>query len=108
MYATDRQQMPEEIIVIMPDSEARPAINKRERDQVEIANFGNFKRNYFGRDECQFHEKECTICCDNFKAESEIIFLKCSDLHFFHRSCIEEWVKRAPTCPLCVAAVKKD
>ena len=44
------------------------------------------------------NEDECSICYETTK-DSEIIKLKCD--HFFHKECIEKWVEKAGTCPLC-------
>jgi len=43
--------------------------------------------------------QNCAICMDTF-TEGEIIRdLKCG--HSFHRGCIDEWLMRKSTCPLC-------
>lgn len=41
----------------------------------------------------------CSICCENFIACDIIGFLKCR--HYFHDTCIQTWIDRSNTCPLC-------
>jgi len=43
-------------------------------------------------------EEDCSICYESSK-DSEIVKLKCE--HIFHKKCIEKWVEKAGTCPLC-------
>lgn len=44
-------------------------------------------------------EKECLICCENFKYDDEVLALPC--IHLFHTNCISEWFKERNTCPTC-------
>jgi hypothetical protein len=46
------------------------------------------------------HERlKCTICCRPFVNP---VSTKCKDRkHTFCRQCIEEWIKRDPSCPMC-------
>ena len=46
-------------------------------------------------------EGECSICMQQFvpKAEPPVLVAGC--LHRFHASCINEWMARKPTCPVC-------
>ena len=43
--------------------------------------------------------RDCTICLEPYIAESEVTILDCN--HFFHTSCIFQWLKVHPSCPLC-------
>ena len=43
-------------------------------------------------------EEECSICYENIST-SESVKLKCN--HIFHKECMEQWVKKSGTCPLC-------
>jgi hypothetical protein len=36
-----------------------------------------------------------------FKQEDEIIKLPCDQRHIFHSICIQEWLKKNNSCPLC-------
>ncbi|CAG9311530.1 unnamed protein product [Blepharisma stoltei] len=39
----------------------------------------------------------CSICMDHEVRES--VVLRCN--HWFHRSCLEEWIQRRMACPMC-------
>lgn len=43
----------------------------------------------------------CSICMSIYQPNETITTLKCSDQHHFHTSCIETWIKKSKTCPLC-------
>lgn len=45
----------------------------------------------------QLKETNCSICLD--EGMEEICILPCK--HVFHKECIEDWLKRRPTCPTC-------
>jgi hypothetical protein len=49
------------------------------------------------------HSEECSICLEATKGT----YLALPCLHKFHLHCIEEWFKRARTCPLCQRKVEK-
>mmetsp|Transcript_87932 Transcript_87932/g.247046 ORF Transcript_87932/g.247046 Transcript_87932/m.247046 type:complete len:277 (+) Transcript_87932:66-896(+) len=42
---------------------------------------------------------ECSCCHDVFSADRRIIATPCR--HYFHESCLEQWLMVARTCPLC-------
>lgn len=85
-----------------------------ERWQMNREIMRNIKHFPFG--DILFKEAtECAICLDNFKTSNEIVQLKCSKYHIFHRSCLENLLNnqgvgdRSPRmfnessnkCPLC-------
>ena len=42
----------------------------------------------------------CTICMDEFvPGKSVVRRLHC--LHFFCKDCVDQWLAKAPTCPVC-------
>jgi len=45
----------------------------------------------------------CRICMENYEHAVEIKTLKC--FHMFHAECIDEWLLRKPSCPLCCTDV---
>ena len=45
----------------------------------------------------------CVICTMPFKDEDECCVLACNEQHVFHNPCLENWFKRAATCPVCRA-----
>lgn len=42
---------------------------------------------------------ECCCCCDEFNSEKVIVQTPCK--HYFHQSCLADWLKLARTCPIC-------
>lgn len=50
----------------------------------------------------------CCIWLDNFDAEQDIIRLPCNRNHFFHRACINDWILKSPTCPLCKVEINEE
>ncbi|KIK63978.1 hypothetical protein GYMLUDRAFT_221162 [Collybiopsis luxurians FD-317 M1] len=45
-------------------------------------------------------DKRCPICLDDYKALDPVLKLNdCS--HWLHKSCLEQWLKGANTCPVC-------
>ncbi len=50
---------------------------------------------------------ECVICLRPFTAESrDICVSTCGTKHIFHESCIFEWLKVCPYCPMCRSEIK--
>merc|ERR1719265_2194585 len=62
----------------------------------------------FGRSMVSAEEAEtCCVCLEELPSpdcEGEIRKLSCG--HCFHRCCVDEWLQRCPTCPLCKARAK--
>ena len=46
-----------------------------------------------------YSDKECTICLEEFIENEKIYGLKCN--HYYHKKCIDDWLKKRQTCPLC-------
>ena len=44
-------------------------------------------------------EKQCAICLENYSIGNKIIYLPCC--HYFHSSCIRNWIKIKNICPYC-------
>ena len=46
---------------------------------------------------------ECAICQEEFKIGEMFVPLPCNETHphCFHRDCIQPWLERHDTCPLC-------
>ena len=49
-------------------------------------------------------DEECFICALQYSRFQEIT-LSCK--HKFHRNCIDHWLDKSPTCPICRALNKK-
>eukprot|EP00877_Chromochloris_zofingiensis_P005812 jgi/Chrzof1/15231/Cz09g32100.t1 len=47
--------------------------------------------------------ESCAICFDEFQAEDDVKELPCH--HFYHVNCIDSWLIRDVTCPLCKQSV---
>ncbi|KAG0503037.1 hypothetical protein HPP92_003109 [Vanilla planifolia] len=50
-----------------------------------------------------FHSKEdaqCSICLGEYE-DKEILRIMPACLHSFHRTCIDEWLLKNSTCPIC-------
>lgn len=43
--------------------------------------------------------RHCVICLDDFKIGEKVAALPC--IHFFHNSCIQNWIKKQKNCPIC-------
>lgn len=52
------------------------------------------------REKSPEHDRvSCRICMEDYQAGEEIKTLKC--FHMFHSKCVDEWLSRKTTCPLC-------
>ena len=49
-------------------------------------------------DESDNFLEECSICFEEIK-DKDLKSLKCG--HFFHKNCIDSWLKINPICPYC-------
>ncbi|CAG9331181.1 unnamed protein product [Blepharisma stoltei] len=43
-------------------------------------------------------KKECAVCLQELEKDEIVRELPCK--HFFHKSCIDRWLKTKPSCPL--------
>lgn len=46
-------------------------------------------------------QMECAICLSSMSSEKDTAITKTECGHKFHTKCLEEWIKRSNTCPLC-------
>lgn len=51
-----------------------------------------------------FQENPCPICWSNLEFGQEYLRMKCR--HHYHTSCLEEWLKKKSSCPMCNAEIK--
>lgn len=64
-----------------------------------------YKNNQFLKDLGAVYEmqdrtkEECFICSQNFQASYQSRTLQCK--HKFHRVCLEQWLNKNKSCPLC-------
>eukprot|EP00002_Diphylleia_rotans_P038276 TRINITY_DN8687_c0_g1_i2.p1 TRINITY_DN8687_c0_g1~~TRINITY_DN8687_c0_g1_i2.p1 ORF type:complete len:244 (+),score=23.39 TRINITY_DN8687_c0_g1_i2:56-787(+) len=47
----------------------------------------------------RIQDPNCVICLGDYTIGTNAVILNCR--HHFHLSCLREWVRRSPTCPLC-------
>lgn len=44
---------------------------------------------------------KCVICWEEFNLNEEIRTLSCNIKHFFHRTCVDQWLEKYSKCPIC-------
>ena len=49
---------------------------------------------------------ECLLCCEFFEEEAEKCEIECGH-SMFHKTCIKDWLKIKPSCPLCVQKINQ-
>lgn len=57
-------------------------------------------------DAANFPEREdakCVVCLGDYEEGDQLRRLACG--HQFHVECVDEWLKRHRTCPLCVQEI---
>ena len=50
-------------------------------------------------------QEDCLICLVTFDEESMVTPLPCDIRHYFHTTCIEQWLMVNASCPLCKSRV---
>ena len=72
---------------------------------ISQESFQNLRRFKLRNEHCKTNEDgsvefpNCTICFTNININETVIVLTCG--HMYHSSCIEEWLTRQNTCPIC-------
>ena len=51
-------------------------------------------------------DRRCSICLGDLEVGERVRQLRCS--HRFHQPCVDEWLQKKPTCPLCVQKVEAE
>mmetsp|Transcript_1825 Transcript_1825/g.5788 ORF Transcript_1825/g.5788 Transcript_1825/m.5788 type:complete len:244 (+) Transcript_1825:103-834(+) len=44
-------------------------------------------------------QSQCCVCLEHFRRGEELRMLPC--MHRYHRECIDRWLTRSPSCPVC-------
>ncbi|EAR94496.2 zinc finger, C3HC4 type (RING finger) protein (macronuclear) [Tetrahymena thermophila SB210] len=44
-------------------------------------------------------DNQCVVCLEKFCNDVDVRILKCQ--HYFHQSCVDEWLKKKMECPVC-------
>ncbi|KAH9440497.1 hypothetical protein MJO28_016307 [Puccinia striiformis f. sp. tritici] len=47
----------------------------------------------------------CSVCQEFYLDSDDVSVLSCPGVHHFHTQCIQKWLSRQPTCPLCRAVI---
>lgn len=56
---------------------------------------------------CNEMNKDCSICMDDIKFKKEYIRkLNCG--HGFHKKCIDTWLTKSLTCPMCRCVIEEN
>ena len=48
-------------------------------------------------------DAKCVVCLSDYELGDELRKLHCN--HMFHVDCVDHWLQRKPTCPLCVQSI---
>ncbi|CEG48142.1 conserved hypothetical protein [Plasmopara halstedii] len=89
-------------------------VMKERLDQLQITKYNRSERKPDTRTE-QYHaasdnlienEDICPICLIDFEDGEDVRNLPCK--HIFHVTCIDEWLKRNTSCPMCKCNVDLD
>lgn len=68
-------------------------LNDRQIGKLKTSTFGQCEK------DCQNENIDCPICYVGYEQPDKIRFLKCN--HFFHKDCVDVWLKNKPLCPIC-------
>jgi len=63
----------------------------------------NESNNRGASDSSESNDQECTICMEEFENGENIRYLPC--MHYYHQTCIDNWLMRSFTCPRCMESV---
>lgn len=50
--------------------------------------------------------EQCVICLENMNNNTTLLTLECS--HIYHKECIDDWLNKSQTCPMCREKVEPD
>ena len=90
-------------------------IGGRVQPENELANLramviGEWSRP-FAKDVDQHSEDKqayCSVCLDVFEGADMVVELRCDSNHIFHKACLESWLQRNYTCPLCRSDIREQ
>lgn len=43
----------------------------------------------------------CSICMADYEEGDTVLLFSCAGSHYFHRDCINKWMDRSASCPMC-------
>uniref|UniRef100_H2Y939 RING-type domain-containing protein n=1 Tax=Ciona savignyi TaxID=51511 RepID=H2Y939_CIOSA len=82
------------------------SINEEEQTRIaqRLGIIQHLPRNTWGESHpASMKIKECCICMIDFEQNEPIRYLPC--MHYYHLSCIDDWLMRSFTCPTCMEPV---
>lgn len=79
-----------------------PSLNITQIDQLK-AKIGKIVSEEESQSQ-DFLENPCPICWSNLEFGQEYLKMKCR--HHYHSTCLEEWLKKKSSCPMCNAEIK--
>ena len=50
--------------------------------------------------------EQCVICLENMDDKQTLLLLECT--HIYHKECIDDWLNKSQTCPMCRENIDKD
>ena len=66
--------------------------------EVKVSGASEVEENW---EQLKIREDKCVICWDDYSVGEEIRTLSCGGKHFFHHSCIDQWLSKYSKCPVC-------
>jgi len=96
-----------EIVIVGDHTPPSTPENPKQKDllsQEEIQYY--FPKRAFAKLKTPFPHATCSICLDDFQAESECHQFHC--FHIFHEECIGEWLAKHDSCPDCRKPITKE
>ncbi len=80
-----------------------PPVSKRFLRDLEVIHITTRKI----LQEEKLQDENCTICCDNFEVGNNVHRLP-SCGHCFHQKCLQTWLLKQASCPLCRKEFETD
>ncbi|XP_050217915.1 uncharacterized protein LOC126668782 [Mercurialis annua] len=80
-------------------AERRNTEERRSRRTIEILKL--FKKVVYSKNKVDDGDDECPICLEKFEDENKCVVLPCS--HMFHELCLQNWLNKNISCPICRA-----
>lgn len=75
------------------------------RETSQVTNYENEDEEMGGMAAVEVEEDEmCPICIQSYSNHDEVRTLPCK--HFFHSNCVDEWLERSSSCPICATELQ--
>mmetsp|Transcript_4687 Transcript_4687/g.7036 ORF Transcript_4687/g.7036 Transcript_4687/m.7036 type:complete len:575 (+) Transcript_4687:935-2659(+) len=90
----DFEQADRLVLLIMPSLRGTRGVDRQVLERLPTCVYLNVQASAEKR-----NETSCCICMDEYRPEDLLRTLPC--FHFFHKSCIDQWLDVARSCPMC-------